>query len=830
MFCYLLYVVCCYYLVCVDLPFVFAKKLMETKIIDTEISNELKKSYLTYAMSVIVSRALPDVRDGLKPVQRRILYGMQELGLAKGSKTKKCARIVGDVMGKYHPHGDSSIYEALVRMAQYFSYRYPLVEGQGNFGSIDGDPPAAMRYTEAKLEEITAYFLDDINKETVDFVPNYDNTTQEPTLLPTKIPNILINGCSGIAVGMATNVLPHNLIEIMNALIYLIENPSANLDDLIKIVKGPDFPTGGTILGFKGIKDAYETGKGAITLRANAEFTDNEIIINEIPYMTNKADIITKIALLVREKKIEGISSIRDESDKKGMRIYMKLSKGSDPAFVFKHLCNSTELQTTLYANTLALINNQPKLFSLRELLEEFIKFRQLIVLNRTKFILKKSQERKHIVDGLIVAVNNIDKVVELIKKAKQVEEAKQNLKTQFSLSDIQVENILAMQLRKLTSLEQNELKNEQSALEQKIKECQEAIFSPEKILNIVKEEFKEIVGKFGDKRKTQIIVEEIQDVEDEDLIEDKSCMITLSHSQFIKRTDIATQQKRGGVGSRSFSSSTDDFVEFVVKANIKDLLLFFTDKGKVFWQKAYKIQEMGRNARGSSVRNLFNLSDGEKITKILISPKVASEDDFVLFATKKGTVKLTALNEYSNPRSSGLIAINLREDDSVVDVFIVNPEQKVFLATKQGKLNKFLVDEVRVVGRSAMGVIGIDLKKDDKVISASVANPKETILTITEKGYGKRTPVESYPQTHRAGVGVININITDKTGEVVRARCVRNEDNLIVITTKGMIINTQINQISVIGRNTQGVRLIRLKEDDKVIDCTVFEDDFVID
>jgi len=806
-----------------------AKKHMVQKIIDSEISNELKKSYLTYAMSVIVSRALPDVRDGLKPVQRRILYSMYELGLTKGAKTKKCARIVGDVMGKYHPHGDSAIYGALVRLAQNFSMRYTLIEGQGNFGSIDGDPPAAMRYTEAKLEGITTNFLDDINKETVDFIPSYDNTNQEPVLLPTKIPNVLLNGSSGIAVGMATNILPYNLTEIMTCLIYIIDEPSANLDDLEKIIKGPDFPTGGTILGNKGIRDTHMTGKGAITVRANAEFTDNEIIITEIPYLVNKSDVILKIASLVREKKIDGISSIRDESDKKGMRIYIKTSKGADPEFVFKHLCKLTELQTTLYANTLALINNQPKLFSLREMLEEFIKFRQLIVLNRTKFLLKKAQERKHIVDGLIIAVNNIDIVIDLVKKAKQIEEAKQNLKTKFSLSNIQVDNILAMQLRRLTALEQNELKNEQTELNQKIKDCQEAIVSPEKILYIIKKEFREILEKFGDKRKTQITVEESQDVDDEDLIKDKGCLITLSYNQFIKRRDVATQQRRGGVGSRSFSSTADDFVETIIKANTKDLLLFFTDHGKIFWQKAYKIQEMGRNARGSSVRNLFNLSEGEKITKILISPKIVNDDDFVLFATENGKVKLTALSEYSNPRSSGLIAINLRKKDKVVDVFVVNPKQSVFLATKLGKLNKFLVDEVRAVGRSAIGVIGIDLKKNDKVVSAGIANPNETILTITEFGYGKRTPVESYSLTHRAGVGVINMNITNKTGQVIKAHCVRSENNLIIVTTRGMIINTSLDQISIIGRNTQGVRLIKLKENDKVVDCTVFEEDFSV-
>lgn len=800
--------------------------MTQQKTINSEISDELKKSYLTYAMSVIVSRALPDVRDGLKPVQRRILFDMYELGLTKGAKTKKCARIVGDVMGKYHPHGDAAIYDALVRMAQDFSMRYPLIEGQGNFGSIDGDPPAAMRYTEARLEKITTYFLDDIDKDTVDFVSNYDNTTKEPVLLPTKIPNVLVNGSAGIAVGMATNIPTHNISEIMNALIYLIDNPSASQEELENIVKGPDFPTGGIILGNKGIKDAYRTGKGAITVRAKAEFTENEIIITEIPYMTNKADIISKIASLVREKKIDGVSSIRDESDKKGMRIYIKLNKKADPAFVFKHLCKLTELQTNIYINTVALINNRPKLFTLREILEEFIKFRQQIVLRRTKYLLRKAQERKHIVDGLIVAVNNIETVIELIKKARQIEEARQNLKAKFSLSDIQINSILSMQLKKLTALEQDELKKEQAELNSKIKEYQETIASPNKILEIIKQESRQILEKFGDKRKTQIIAEEAQDVSDEELVPDKSCIITLSHNQFIKRTDITTQQRRGGVGSRHFSSTANDFIEFVIKANTKDQLLFFTDHGKLFWQKAYKIQEMGRNARGFSVHNLFNLSEGEKITKVLISPKTISDDDFILFSTEKGIVKLTPLSEYSKPRPSGLIAIKLKENDRVVDVSVVKPNTTVFLATKLGKLNKFSVEEIRVVGRNAGGVIGIKLKEDDSVVSAGIANSGETILTITEKGYGKRTPVESYTQTHRAGVGIINMKITSKTGGVVRARCVKQNDNLIITTAKGMIINISVDQIPIIGRNTQGVRLIRLKENDKVVDCTIFEDE----
>lgn len=792
------------------------------RIVSRIIEQEMKTSYLDYSMSVIVGRALPDVRDGLKPVHRRVLFGMYEMGVLHNKPFKKSARIVGDVMGKYHPHGDAPIYETMVRLAQDFSLRYMLVQGQGNFGSVDGDRAAHMRYTEARLNKLAEEILQDIDKETVKWVPNYDASLQEPTVLPAKVPNLLINGSTGIAVGMATNIPPHNMTEVCSAIISQIDNPEIDILSLMQHVKAPDFPTGGIIMGTSGLREAYKAGRGKIIVRARTEIeeakTRQRLIVKEIPYMVNKATLIEEIANLVQDKKVQGISDIRDESDREGMRIVIELKQGANSDVVLNQLFAHSRMQETFGINMLALVGNEPRVLSLKDIIHEYIEHRRTIVRKRTQFDLTQAQDRAHLLEGLIVALNNIDEIVKLIKGSKSAEDAKNALMADYTLSEKQAQAILDMTLRKLTSLEQGKIRSEHEDLLKLIKDLQDILASEQKILGIIKAELLELKEKYGDARRTQVLETELEVMEEEALIKPEEDVITITHAGYVKRLPIDTykQQRRGGRGIIAAETKEEDFIEDLFIANTRDYILFFTNKGKVHWIKVYQLPEAGRYAKGTAIVNLLQLDKDEKVSAF-IPVKTFEPNKYLFMVTTNGIVKKTSLEEFSNPRKGGIIAIGLDEKDSLNSVMLTDGKQQIIIATEQGSAVKFHEEDVRAMGRTAAGVYGIRLR-DDKVVGATIAKDSETLLTITENGFGKRTEISDYRLISRGGVGVINIKITDKNGKVVSVESVTDKDELMIISQKGVLIRTPASGISVIGRNTQGVRIMKLEEGDKVI------------
>lgn len=800
----------------------------DQKIIQSELVHEMQTSYIEYAMSVIVGRALPDVRDGLKPVHRRILYAMYEDNLTSDKPFKKSATCVGDVLGRYHPHGDASVYGAMVRLAQDFSMRYMLVDGHGNFGSVDGDPPAAYRYTEARLSKIANEMLRDIDKDTVDWDPNFDETRREPRVLPCRFPNLLVNGSSGIAVGMATNIPPHNLTEVINACVCVLENPDATLSDLMQHVTGPDFPTRGIIVGRSGIRAAYATGRGRVVVRARTE-TETwghdriRIIVTELPYQVNKRQLIQNISEQVRDKKLDGISGLRDESDRNGMRIVIELKKDANTQVVLNRLFAQTQMQTTFAVNMLALVDNQsqPKILSLRHILDEYLTFQEEIIVRRTKFDLKKALERAHLLEGLLIAEENIDEVIRIIRES--YDNAKENLMQRFSLSEVQAQAILDMRLKALQGLEREKLQNEYDELEQRIAYFRELLADPEKVKGVLRDELIAIRDKYGDARKT-----EIQDIEDdidiEDLIEEEQCVFTLSHGGNIKRVpvDEYTAQKRGGKGVRAATLRDEDYVETVFTASTHDYILFFTDRGRCYRKKGYLIPEAGRTARGVNIVNFIQVEKDEKVSAML-HVREMDDDSFLVFATRSGTVKRMALSALRNIRTSGIRALTLDEGDELINVMRTDGEQNILMATHNGQAICFAETDVRPMGREAVGVRGIRLKDGDWVVGAEIAQPDASVLSITEKGYGKRTPAAEYirggeePQ-HRGGSGMKNYNITDKTGPVAAVKVVQDSDDVLVVSDDGVIIRMEAAGISELGRATQGVRIMRLSEGARVI------------
>ncbi len=792
------------------------------KVIPVSIESEVKDSYLNYAMSVIVGRALPDARDGLKPVHRRILYAMQELSLDHAKPYKKCARIVGEVLGKYHPHGDVAVYDTLVRMAQDFSLRYPLVDGQGNFGSVDGDNAAAMRYTEARLAAIAAAMLSDIDKDTVNFGPNFDASLQEPLLLPATLPNLMVNGSSGIAVGMATNIPPHNLNEVADAIIYLLENPAAEPKDLMRYIKGPDFPTGGVICGKAGIKEAYNTGRGKVTVRARATIEHQKngkdwIVVTEIPYQVQKAGVIEAIAGLVEEKKIEGISDIRDESDKDGMRIVIELKRDSEPQIVLNQLFKHTQLETTFGIIMLALVDNRPRVLDLRQMLDCYIGHRKVIIRRRTQFELDKALKRAHILEGLKIALKFIDRIIKVIKTSKTVPLAKENLMKEFDLSDIQSQAILEMQLQRLTALERDKIEAEYLELLKKIELCRAILASEKKIEGIIKEELQELKKKYGDERRTDI-VGQVEELEVEDLIAEEDVVVIISHAGYIKRLPVSAyrKQKRGGKGVTGAEVKEEDFVEHIFVASTKDYLLIFTDQGQVYWLKVYEIPQAGRQAKGKAIVNMLEVKSGEKISST-VPVREFSADKFLVMVTRQGVIKKTTLEAYGNPRKGGIIGITLEKGDELIGVEMTDGKQELLLGTRQGKAIRFQEGLVRDMGRSAKGVRGIALAKNDQVISMIIPEKDSTVLTVTELGFAKRTPMKEYRLTNRGGKGIINIKVTNKNGQAVGMKTVSDNDELMVITQNGIFLRCAIKDIRSTGRAAQGVRLIKLQDKDKV-------------
>jgi len=795
----------------------------QEKIMPRVIEDEMKSSYLDYSMSVIVGRALPDIRDGLKPVHRKILYAMHKMGMTHNKPFKKSARIVGEVLGKYHPHGDASVYDAMVRMVQEFSLRYPLVQGQGNFGSIDGDNAAAMRYTEARLKSLAEEMLQDIDKKTVKFVPNFDGSLKLPSLLPAKVPNLLINGSSGIAVGMATNIPPHNLTEVCNGVIKLIDNPELSPEELMEVITAPDFPTGATIHGASGIKQAYKTGRGKLKVRAKADIEEiknkSRIIVTEIPYQVNKSNMIGEIASLVRAKKIQGIVDLRDESDREGIRVVIELKSGANPEVVLNQLYKHTNMQTTFGIIMLGLVDNQPKVLNLKQIIKYFIEHRQTVVKRRTSFDLEKAEEKSHILEGIIIALNNVDDVVALIKGSKSVEEAKSGLMSNYKLSDKQAMAILEMKLQRLTSLEQQKIKEEQKNLLKLISELKEILASEQRILDIIKKELEDIKNKYGDERRTQVIIGGESDIEIEDLIKPEKVVVTISHAGYVKRipTSAYKEQKRGGKGIIAAGKKDTDFIEELFVANTHSYILFFTNLGKLHWLKVYQIPEATRQAKGTAIINLMSLGKDERITTY-VPVREFKPDRFITMVTKKGTVKRTSLDNFSNPRKGGILAVSLKEGDELMSAKLTNGKTEVIIATANGMAVRFKEDNIRPMGRTASGVRGIKLKGDDTVIGMVRANEEKTLLTVTEKGFGKRTKVSDYRLISRGGVGVINIKITDKNGKVAAIRSLTEDDGLMFITQNGIIIRITSKDISVIGRNTQGVRVMRLSEGDKLV------------
>jgi DNA gyrase subunit A len=786
------------------------------------IEEEMKSSYLDYAMSVIIGRALPEIRDGLKPVQRRILYAMFREGLLPGKKYSKCAGVVGEVLKKYHPHGDTAVYDALVRLAQDFNMRYPLVDGQGNFGSIDGDPPAAYRYTEARLAKIAEELLADIDKETVDFTPNFDETTEEPVVLPTRIPNLLINGSAGIAVGMATNIPPHNLGEVVDGLIMLLENPDVTIPELMTVIKGPDFPTGAIIHGTEGIINAYTNGRGLIKVRAKARI-DREarggesIIITELPYQVNKARLIEKIAELVREKRIEGISDIRDESDRDGIRIVLEVKRGEVPQVILNNLYKHTAMESTFGVIMLALVGGQPHILNLKRMLKHFLQHRRDVILRRTRFELRKAEEKAHILEGLKIALDHLDAIISLIRKSKTPEEAKNGLMTNYPLTLIQAQAILDMRLQRLTGLERDKIVKDYEETLKEIERLKEILGSEALVSKIIKEELSEVKAKYADERRTEIVTETI-DLTIEDLITEEDMVITVSHNGYIKRNPLSIyrSQRRGGKGLTGMETREEDYVEQLFIGSTHDYMLFFSNLGRLYWMKVYQIPEAGRTAKGKALVNLLPLTEGERITTA-INVKDFKEGYLVMF-TKKGIVKKTALEEYSNPRSKGIIAVSLDEGDELIAVKRTTGNNDIIIGTKSGLAARFKEDDVRSVGRTARGVIGIRLSDGDEVVSADIVEEKTSLLTVTEKGLGKRTKTEEYPVHGRGGKGVISIRLTEKSGNAVGLLQVKDEDEVVLITNSGKLIRTKANTISVQGRNTQGVKLMDLEADDRIV------------
>lgn len=793
------------------------------KIVPVNLEHEMKFSYIDYAMSVIVARALPDVRDGLKPVHRRILYAMQEAGMTSGKPYKKSARIVGEVLGKYHPHGDTSVYDAIVRMAQDFSMRYLLADGHGNFGSVDGDPAAAMRYTEVRMSKISELMLQDIDKETVDFVPNYDESLKEPSVLPAKFPQLLVNGASGIAVAMATNIPPHNIGEVIDATLYLIDEPDATTADLMKIINGPDFPTAALIIGRDGIRDAYQTGRGSIKMRARTSIEKlpngkSRILVTELPYQVNKARLIEKIADLVRDKTIEGVTDLRDESDRDGMRIAIDLRRDVTPQIILNQLFKHTQMQDTFGVNMIALVNGAPQILTLKEILTHYIKHQEEVITRRTKFELTKAKARAHILEGLTTAVKNLDRVIKIVRESSAVSNAKAELVKVFNFSDEQAQAILDLRLQKLTGLERDKIEDEYRNILAAIKTFQEILSDESKILQIIKSELQTVKEKFNDERRTEIVDEELSAFEAEDLINDDEIVITLTHGGYVKRIDLSTykKQKRGGIGVTGMGTKEEDFVEQILITTTHHTILFFTNKGKVFQLKAYQIAESSRTAKGVHISNLLPVEADEKITALI---KVRDFDPtrYLFMATKKGIVKKTQLSEFSSMVKRGLVAIKLDKDDELIGVKFTEGERYVILGTAQGMAIAFAEEEVRSMGRAARGVRGIKLKKGDRVIGMAKLKSGAEVLTVSEEGIGKRTPTEEYRSQSRGGKGLINMKVTEKTGEVVGIKVVTPDQELMLITTEGIVIRTSVADIRTIGRNAQGVIIMKTKDDDRV-------------
>jgi DNA gyrase subunit A len=804
------------------------KNQQDMSIIPREIEEDMKVSYLNYAMSSIVGRALPDVRDGLKPVHRRILYAMYDMGIVHNKSYKKSARIVGEVLGKYHPHGDSAVYDSMVRMVQNFALRYPLIQGQGNFGSIDGDNAAAMRYTEARMNQIGEEILKDIEKKTVNFKDNFDASLQEPIVLPSRIPNLLVNGSTGIAVGMATNIPPHNITEICNATIEIIKKPDIEPNELMNIVKGPDFPTGGSILGTVGIKNAYHYGRGKIKVRAKTTVEQNDkrksIIVNEIPFQVNKSLLLEQIANLVKDKKILGIDDLRDESDKKGMRIVIELKKEANEEIILNQLYKYTNLQVTFGIINLAIVNNEPKVLSLKAMINYYIKHRKEVITRKTAYELEKAQERCHILEGLIIALGDIDNAITLIKKASSTNEAKSELIKKYNLSDKQASAILDMKLQRLTSLEQDKIRTEHDSLTKLISELKSILANEQKVLDMIITDLEEIKQKYGDERRTNILegIEYDDEIEIEDLIDKEEMIITITNSGYIKRVTLDTykQQKRGGKGIIATGKKAEDEVNDIFVANTHDYLLFFTDKGTVQWKKVYQLPEASRQAKGTAIVNLLEMDNTSKISSYIPISKF-DDKHYLVMITKNGLIKKTNLDAYSKPRKGGIIAINLTDNDELIEVLLTDGNKQILIATANGMAVKFDEKDARPVGRNSIGVRGIRLKKNDKVIGAVIAPDQMSLLTITENGYGKRTKISDYRLINRGGSGVINIITNERNGNVVAIKAVEDEHDLLFISKNGIAIRTPANGISVIGRNTQGMRLMKLSENDKVVAAT---------
>jgi DNA gyrase subunit A len=802
------------------------------KLIPINIEDEMKSAYIDYSMSVIVSRALPDVRDGLKPVHRRVLYGMYDLGVFSNRAHKKSARIVGEVLGKYHPHGDTSVYDAMVRMAQQWSLRYLLVDGQGNFGSVDGDSPAAMRYTEARMQKISEEIMADIEKETVDFQLNFDDTLYEPKVMPTKVPNLLINGASGIAVGMATNMPPHNLTEVVNGTLAYIDNTEIEIDELMEHIKAPDFPTGGIIYGYEGVREAFKTGRGRIVMRAKIAFEESNgkeaIIVTEIPYQVNKADMIKKTADLVNEKKIEGISNIRDESDRNGMRIVYELKRDAVPNVVLNTLYKYTQLQSSFSVNNIALVNGRPQMLNLKELIHYFVEHRHDVVVRRAKFDLRKAEERAHILEGLIIASDNIDEVIALIRGSKDGDEARTKLIERFSLTEIQARAIVEMRLRQLTGLEQDKLRAEYEDIMKLITHLRELLANKDLRMQVIKDELVEIRDKYGDERRS-IIEYSGGDVSIEDLIADENVVITISHAGYIKRTNLSEYktQNRGGVGQKSAGTRDQDFLEHLFVATNHQYMLFFTQKGKCFWMRVYEIPEGSKTSKGRAIQNLINIENDDKVKAFICTQDLKNEEyinsHYVIMATKQGQVKKTLLEQYSRPRVNGIAAITIKEDDELLEAKLTNGKSQILVAVKSGKLVRFEESKTRPMGRGASGVRGITLADDkDEVIGmVSVNDMSSEILVVSENGYGKRSSLEDYRITNRGGKGVKTLNITDKTGKLVSINSVTDADDLMIINKSGLTIRMEVSDLRVMGRATQGVRLINIKGNDSIAAVT---------
>ena len=807
--------------------------MQDNNLIDVNLTSEMKTSFIDYAMSVIVARALPDVRDGLKPVHRRILYGMNELGVTPDKPHKKSARITGDVMGKYHPHGDSSIYEAMVRMAQWWSYRYMLVDGHGNFGSMDGDGAAAQRYTEARMSKIALEMLRDINKNTVDFADNYDASEREPMVLPARFPNLLVNGATGIAVGMATNIPPHNLGETIDAVKLMMDNPEVTTRELMEVLPGPDFPTGALVMGRSGIHKAYETGKGSIVLRSRTEIEETKsgrerIVVTEFPYMVNKTKVHEHIVRLVQEKRIEGITAVRDESNREGVRFVIEVRRDASASVILNNLFKMTQMQTNFGFNMLAIQNGVPKILSLRQILSSYIEHQKEVVTRRTIFDKEKAEARAHILEGLLIALDHIDEVIRIIRNSQTDAEAQAELMSKFKLSERQSQAILDMRLRRLTGLERDKIQSEYDDLVALIADLTDILAKPERVAAIIKEELEEVKRKFGDPRRTELMVGEVLSLEDEDLIEETDVLITLSNKGYIKRLDQAefTAQKRGGRGVQGTGVKDDDFVRELVSTSTHDHLLFFTNKGRVYRLKGYEIPEYGRTAKGLPIVNLLKLDDGESIQTIINVEQDRSDEAYLFFTTRQGLVKRTNVAEFSNIRQNGLKALNLRDEDELINVFLTDGNTDVIIGTKYGYSVRFNESVVRNMGRSATGVRGVNLREGDKVVGASVVTDQDEVLIITEKGYGKRTIASEYPTKGRGGKGIKTANITEKNGALAGLLTVKGDEDLMIITDTGVMIRTGVANISQTGRSTQGVKVMRLDQDAKIVTFTTVQPD----